>query len=532
MPYSITNLCIRCDSCLPQCPTGAIKLEGEDYWIDPLLCNDCEGYYSEPQCVTSCPTGSPVPWQAKKGRCKTNIRTATSPSLFPDGKSHPFASAIVVWEACNVLAQRQSLPWKADEADRLYYQRHIHQGQGSIGFQITHTLDPLPPTPLSKEVALATLSTFDVRSACLHLIYAAHATVLERPWEQEFIINDQQIEEYLGLEKRKDLSKPARLALIKDLVQQPCQIQVSIDWLAQGRVAGFSLRESRLWHLLEVQHHFQEDDLGCKHLVGLTFKLRAGQWTQYFLNQQGYRDRTAFYQYGSLPKLLLSTVMSIWQQHEGAARMMLWLLFKAKVGREQRLTVPTLMRVAYGEERILHASTHREHRKRLLRTFESDLEVLNHHGLKPVFDPVTYAPEIQPLWARLSELPDDADAALEFWVNDGSGSTRLTDAAPRGKWNRLMHARILYFELPPQWSRQPAATNRKKQRSSQRRTKAKPQLTLSAEDVVKARKNLQWSQRQLAEKTGKSQSWIRDIENNRFRAKLEDQVLLRKVLGI
>jgi ribosome-binding protein aMBF1 (putative translation factor) len=43
---------------------------------------------------------------------------------------------------------------------------------------------------------------------------------------------------------------------------------------------------------------------------------------------------------------------------------------------------------------------------------------------------------------------------------------------------------------------------------------------------------LQLSQRTLAEKTGKSQSWIRDIEKGRFQPKEEDQRLLRKVLEL
>jgi hypothetical protein len=121
--------------------------------------------------------------------------------------------------------------------------------------------------------------------------------------------------------------------------------------------------------------------------VGLTFRIQAGIWAKYFLNKQGCKDYFAFYQYGTLPKTLIHTVMSIWQQHEGATRMMLWLLFKTKVGAEQRITVLTLMRVAYGDEKINHCIVCRDDRKRLLRTFESDLEVLNHYGLKPVFDP-------------------------------------------------------------------------------------------------------------------------------------------------
>ncbi len=532
MTYTIPSSCNGCDSCRPQCPTGAIKIEGDKFSIDPTLCNNCEGYYSQPQCVIHCPINSPVPSQAKKGRHKVNARTATSPDLFADGKNNPFASGIASWIACNVLAQRQSLSWNRDEKGQLYYQQQVNQGRGAITFRVTETLhsDLTPTSALSDARALCAIEGLDIRAACMHLIYAAYATTLDKPWEQEFIISDRQIEEYLGLEKRKDLSKLTKLTLIKELAQQPCRITTSINWPQQGQIKGFSVEESRLWHLLEIQHHFQEDAVGCKHLIGLTFRIRAGIWTQYFLNKQGCKDRTAFYQYGRLPKVLLSTVMSIWQQHEGAARMMLWLLFKTKMGKEQRITIPTLMRVAYGDEKVIQASSHREDRKRLLRTFESNLEVLSHYGLKPVFDPITYPPEIQPLWAKLVDLPDDAEAALEFWMKDGSSDTRLTDSGPRGKWNRLMNARILRFELPAEWEQQLAEFEKKKQQSTKRRIKSK--AAIDSEQIVQARKNLLLSQRDLAEMTGKSQSWIRDIENGRFQAKSKDQVLLQKALGL
>jgi len=224
--------------------------------------------------------------------------------------------------------------------------------------------------------------------------------------------------------------------------------------------------------------------------------------------------------------------MSIWQQHEGAVRLMLWLLFKTKMGKEQRITVPTLMRIAYGEEKIAVASRQREERKRLLRTFESDLEILNHYGMKPIFDPITYPPEIQPLWAKLMDIPEDPDEALEFWTNDGGAETRLTDTGPRGKWNLLMNARILAFELPAEWEQQISESHKKQRRSVKNKRKSPVTGDLLGEQILEARKNLNLSQRELAKLAGKSQSWIRDIENGRLKAKLEDQALLRKVLNM
>ncbi|MCV3214153.1 helix-turn-helix domain-containing protein [Plectonema radiosum NIES-515] len=543
MPYTIpNNSCVGCDNCRPQCPTGAIKIENDEYWIDPSLCNNCEGYYPEPQCVIACPTKSPIPWQAKKGRCKVEPRDATSLDLFANGKSNPFASAMVIWEACNVLAQRTSLPWQIDEQGFLCYGRKVNQGRGAIAFHIT---DPfkvsdtpsLRETPATeslceKATELQAIEALDIRAACIHLIFAAYATACEQPWEQEFAIDDRQIEKYLGLEKRKDLSKNAKLTLMKNIVLQACSLITTIDWPQQGRVKGFSVTGSRLWHIVDIQHYFQEDNLGCKYLVGLTFKVKAGIWTRYFLNKQGCKERTAFYQYRSLPKSLLSTIMSIWQQHEGTARLMLWLLFKTKMGISQRITVPTLLKVAYGEEKVKHATRHREERKRLLRTFESDLEILHHYGIKPVFDPITYPPLIQPLWAKLIDIPEDPEEALEFWTTDGGADTRLTDAGPRGKWNLLMNARILSFELPPEWE-QPIPKSDKNQRQSvTTRKKIKTTGDLLGEQILQGRKNLNLSQRELAKLTGKSQSWIRDIENGRLKAKSEDQAVLRKVLNM
>lgn len=528
MPYTIpNNSCVGCDNCRPQCPTGAIRIEDNEYWVDPGLCNNCEGYYSEPQCVIACPTNSPIPWQAKKGRCKVEPRDASSLDLFSNGKNNPFASAIAIWEACNVLAQRTSLHWETDEEGYISYSRQVNQGRGAIAF---HIQDPFQVN--DKATDIAAIEGLDIRAACIHLIFAGYATALEQPWEQEFAIDERQIEKYLGMEKRKDLSKAAKLALMKNLVQQACSLIISIDWPQQGRINGFSLVSSRLWHLVDIQHHFQEDNHGCKYLIGLTFKVKAGLWAQYFLNKQACKERTAFYQYGSLPKTLLTTVMSIWQQHEGAVRLMLWLLFKTKMGKEQRITIPTLLRIAYGEEKVALASRQREERKRLLRTFESDLEILNHYGMKPLFDPVTYPPEIQPLWAKLIDLPEDPDEALEFWTNDGGAETRLTDTGPRGKWNLLMNARILAFELPPEWEQQISESEKKKTRTAKAKKKPKATNDLLGEQILQARKNLNLSQRELAKLTGKSQSWIRDIENGRLKAKLEDQVLLRKVLNM
>lgn len=535
MAYTIPENCSGCGTCQPHCPTDAIQEVDGQLSIDPALCNGCEGFFPEPQCIVKCPTSCPPPLQPKKGRYKATTRTPTSPDIFLNGKNNPFASSMVVWEACNILTSATILPWQINDEGQPYYERSVKQGRGKMVFRLTDDPESDSPQALEGEDALRQIELIDVRSACLNLIYAAYATTLDRPWEESFVINDQQIEHYLGLDKRKDLTKSTKLALIKMLVRQPCQILATIDWPQQGKVKGFSLEESRLWNLLDIKHHFQKDSEGNQYLTGLTFTIQPGPWAEYFLNKQDYRKRTAFYQYGTLPKFVLSSVMSIWQQHIGTARMMLWLLFKAKMGYKQCLTVSTLMRVAYGEEKMSLATLNSENRKRLIRSFESDLEVLNHYQMKPIFDSLTYQPEIQPMWAKLAELPDDADEALDFWINDGSQNQRLTDSSPRGKWNLLMKARISWFELPPEWEQQLAKLEKKKQsriNNSRKSRTSQTKVVLSAQQITNARKRQGISQRLLAEMAGKSQSWIRDLEKGRFSPKPKDEEVLREVLGI
>jgi ferredoxin len=55
MSLLITEECINCDVCEPECPNGAIYLGEEIYEIDCKLCTECVGHYDTPQCVEVCP---------------------------------------------------------------------------------------------------------------------------------------------------------------------------------------------------------------------------------------------------------------------------------------------------------------------------------------------------------------------------------------------------------------------------------------------------------------------------------------------
>jgi ferredoxin len=55
MALLITDECINCDVCEPECPNGAITPGAEIYVIDPAKCTECVGHFDTPQCVEVCP---------------------------------------------------------------------------------------------------------------------------------------------------------------------------------------------------------------------------------------------------------------------------------------------------------------------------------------------------------------------------------------------------------------------------------------------------------------------------------------------
>nr|VFJ55200.1 MAG: 4Fe-4S binding domain-containing protein [Candidatus Kentron sp. DK] len=55
MALMITEECINCDVCEPECPNGAISPGDETYVIDPSLCTECVGHYETSQCMEVCP---------------------------------------------------------------------------------------------------------------------------------------------------------------------------------------------------------------------------------------------------------------------------------------------------------------------------------------------------------------------------------------------------------------------------------------------------------------------------------------------
>lgn len=381
---------------------------------------------------------------SRRGRHQSIKRPVTSPDIFPDGTINRMASNRLIWEGCNILTQAENLGWVQSEDGSPVYESSVAKGKGFVSFWVTNDLFSKYPAALEGEAALALIEQFDIRAACMHLIYAAHATQLDRPWEQSFVLSDSQLERYLGLDQNRNFkNKQQKLQLMLELAKQPCHLLVYVSWPDQGKVKAFNISRTWLWEIAEPVMHFQEcledEDgkaVGEKQLVGFTLRIRCGYWAQYFLNQERIQDKLGYYEYGILSQGLLTDIMSTWHHHEGAARLMTWLLFKTKVNRNSPLIIETLMKVAFGEKLVEDAKAGFRQRSKLVRLWLTSLKVLIEKGWRLTPDPDTYPMQY---WiesqesAPLAQIPDDPEQAAAFWAEDATKAKgqRLTDLTKR-----------------------------------------------------------------------------------------------------
>jgi len=66
MSYKITQDCISCGACEPECPNQAISEGDSIYVINPDKCTECVGSYESSRCTAVCPVDTCVPDPAHK----------------------------------------------------------------------------------------------------------------------------------------------------------------------------------------------------------------------------------------------------------------------------------------------------------------------------------------------------------------------------------------------------------------------------------------------------------------------------------
>ncbi|HTQ05930.1 MAG TPA: YfhL family 4Fe-4S dicluster ferredoxin [Polyangiaceae bacterium] len=61
MATHITDDCINCGACEPECPNDAIYRGDDIYVIEPALCTECVGFHGREACQSVCPVACCLP---------------------------------------------------------------------------------------------------------------------------------------------------------------------------------------------------------------------------------------------------------------------------------------------------------------------------------------------------------------------------------------------------------------------------------------------------------------------------------------
>ena len=72
MALMITDECINCDVCEPECPNEAIFQGEEIYEIDAGKCTECIWHFDNPQCQEVCPVEC-IPVNPRKVESKDEL---------------------------------------------------------------------------------------------------------------------------------------------------------------------------------------------------------------------------------------------------------------------------------------------------------------------------------------------------------------------------------------------------------------------------------------------------------------------------
>jgi ferredoxin len=69
MAVRITQECINCEACAPECPVAAILEEdheknphGDYFYVKPESCVECVDHADAPRCAEACPTEGAIVW--------------------------------------------------------------------------------------------------------------------------------------------------------------------------------------------------------------------------------------------------------------------------------------------------------------------------------------------------------------------------------------------------------------------------------------------------------------------------------------
>lgn len=267
------------------------------------------------------------------------------------------------------------------------------------------------------------IQQFGPEAAYIFLIFSAHATDLEKPWEGHIQIKGSNLIKLYGWDKRTDLTLGKKLKRIGSLVELVCRLSVCISNIDIGK-RRYNIATSAMWLLEELEYSGQlsltvdseNPDLKTyqpEEPDELIIRVRPGSWTEKFFSEHGYQEREALRQYGYLAK---STLQINPYRRRLAAKLAIFLTVMSRIQINGQYEVGTLLKALESETILEEIQADKDKRNKLIDQWDSALLTLQQLGWEIKFDPETYPEKIRPAWSLTEGSPTHTHIRPSNWM--------------------------------------------------------------------------------------------------------------------
>lgn len=450
----------------------------------------------------------------------------TEPPLFSTQTIEMTATGAPVISATQAYYKRPE--WEEYSPGKLYFQRRFGKGR-YVEFYIMNQQEQQPES-ITSQAEHEIQERYGVMAARLHAIFATYATRQNRPWEESFCLRGSDLIKYLGLDRRKDMTKSQKLRAIADLGWIVGTLGAVIHW-REGKLDLCVTRKSPVWIIQYVEEYFQpqlatveDGDELCEVLI----RVQPGAWAEKFLNREGEQENKALHQFGYIHQAAFEINPN---RQELAAVLTLYLTQNRRAHSSCKYRIRTLLEAVIAPQELESVRQVRQYRSRFVQRFYDVLEILTEAGFKIEFDE-SFPIQLRPEWATIPEESDGIgivalapvktplpNGYFDIWID---GIIRVTCPPDIEAVLANLEARKAGRGRKPSGSSITPATSTRSLPDSSGISSSPIQVTvqpvLDASEftgamVRKLRKSLKISQTELAQNVGRSQSWVRDLEN-------------------
>ncbi len=412
----------------------------------------------------------------------------------------PTSSALI----SSINAQIRKDLWRKDSQGIAYFQ---HKAKGNPNNYIEHYITkPGDIEILPWEQAEQIIDKFGFNTVKLHLIFAAHTMNQPRPWESKFSLKATDVIKYLGWDRRTDLPIPEKLnEIAKTAFVLDCLLVKSVWVEGRNKKGGInaSTPTGRMWSVVV-------DPRGQLNLEGKVEKpeevyitVQPGLIFQSFLNKAGSRLKEALYQFGYLAQ----DILKIDPYHdELALRLAIHLTMDSRIHATGKYRVETLLKAMLPHTVIEAARSDKRKGYDLKQRWDNALKLLRQLRWQIQFD---------------ESYPE--------WLQPGSKAPKPSDWRKMKVIDWLLQAKLT-INPPEPIPELLAAKVEPKPKAQKLQLSAGTRLT--GDQIRKARKAKDWSQRKLAGWLGVSDVLVGYWEKGKRTPSGDMEIKLRELLQI